>query len=54
MSTFTNVIQHSFRSLNHGNKKRKKLKYSNWKRRSKIITAKDMILYIENPKDTTK
>ena len=25
-----------------------------WKRRSKTLTADDMILYIENPKDTTR
>ena len=27
---------------------------TNWKRRSKTVTADDMILYIENPKDATR
>ena len=26
----------------------------NWKRRSKTITADEMILYVENPKDATR
>ena len=26
----------------------------NWKRRSKVVSADDMILYIENPKGATR
>ena len=32
----------------------KEIKNTNWKRRSKTVTADDMILYIENPKDATR
>ena len=32
----------------------KEKRNSNWKRRSKTVTADDMILYIENPKHPTK
>ena len=32
----------------------KEKRNSNWKRRSKTVTADDMILYIENPKEATK
>ena len=50
MSTFTNVIPPSFGSSSHGNQRRKRNKRNpNW-RRSKTITADDLILQIENPK----
>ena len=43
-----------FGSPSHGNQRRKRNKSRpNWKV-STIITADDMILYIENPKDTTR
>ena len=32
----------------------KEKRNSNWKRRSKTVTADDMILYIENPKEATR
>ena len=32
----------------------KEKRNSNWKRRSKTVTADDMILYIEDPKDVTR
>ena len=54
MPTPTTIIQHSFGSFSHNNQRRKRNKRnSNWKR-SKIVTADDMILYIENPKDATR
>ena len=54
MSTLATIIQHSFGSPSHGTQRRKRNKRnSNWKRRSKTVTADDMILYIENPKDAT-
>ena len=54
MSTLTTIIQQSFGSPSHGNQKRKRNKRNtNWKRRSKTVTAND-ILYVENPKDATR
>ena len=56
MSTLTTIIQHSFGSPNHSNRRRKRSKSNiDWKRRSKTVTVADhMILYIENPKDVTR
>ena len=55
MLTLTTTIQHSFGSFNHTNQRRKRNKRNpDWKRRSKTLTADDMILYIENPKDSTR
>ena len=56
MSTFTTAIQHSFGSLTKGNQRRKRNKRNpNWKRRIQLLLfAHDMILYLENPKDTTR
>ena len=53
--TLTTTIQHSFGSFSHRNQRRKRNKRNpDWKRRSKTsLFADDMILYIENPKDTT-
>ena len=54
-ATFTTVIQHSSGSPNYSNQRRKRNKKNpNWKRRSKALTTDDMILYIENPKDSIK
>ena len=53
--TLTATIQHSFGSFSHSNQSRKRNKRNpDWKRRSKTLTADDMILYIENPKDSTR
>ena len=54
--TFTATIQHSSGSFGHSNESRKRNKRNpNWKRRSKTLTVADeMILYIENPKDSTR
>ena len=55
MPTLTTTIQHSFGSFSHSNQGRKRNKRNpDWKRRSKTLFADDMILYIENPKDTTR
>ena len=55
MSIVTTFIQHSFGSPSHGNQGRKRNKRNpNWKRRSKTVTANDTMLYIENPKETTR
>ena len=56
MSTFTTIIQHSFGSLSYSNQRRKRNKRNpDGKRRSKAsLTADDMILYIENPKDSIR
>ena len=50
----TTTIQHSFGSISHSNQRRKRNKRNpDWKRKSKALTvADDMMLYIENPKDT--
>ena len=55
MPTLTTTIQHSSGSFSHSNKIRKRNKRNpDWKRRSKTsLFADDMILYIENPKDST-
>ena len=53
--TLTTTIQHSLGSFSHSNKRRKRNKRNpDWKRRSKTLFADDMILYIENPKDSTR
>ena len=54
--TLTITIQHSFGSFKHSTQRRQRNKRNpDWKRRSKTLTdADDMILYIENPKDTTR
>ena len=54
--TLTTTIQHNFGSFSHSNQRRKRNKRNpDWKRRSKTLTvADDMILYIENPKDSTR
>ena len=55
VSNFTTVIQHSSGSPSYSNQRKKK-KYRNpdWERRSKPLTVNDMILYIENPKDSIR
>ena len=53
--TLTTTIQHCFGSFSHSSQRRKRNKRNpDWKRRSKTLFADDMILYIENPKDTTR
>ena len=55
MSTFTTIIPHSFGSPSHSNLRRKRNKRNpNWKRSKTILFADDMILYLENPKDSTR
>ena len=56
MPSLTTTIQHSFGSFGHNSQRRKRHKRNpNWKRRSKLsLFADDMILYIENPKDSTR
>ena len=55
MPTLTTTIEHSFGSVGHRNQSRKRNKMNpDWKRRSKTLFADDMILYIENPKDSTR
>ena len=49
------TIQHSFGSVGHSNQSRKRSKRNpDWKRRSKTLFTDDMILYIENPEDSTR
>ena len=55
VSTFTFIIQHSSGSLNYSNQRRKRNKRNlDQKRRSKALTADDMILYTENPKESIR
>ena len=56
MSTLATIIQHSFGSPSHGNQRRKIMKgIQSGKEEVKLsLFADDMILYIENPKDTTR
>ena len=49
------IIPHSFGSPSHSNQRRKRNKRNpDCKRRRKTLFADDMILYIENPKDSTR
>ena len=55
MATLTTTIQHSFGSFGHSNQRRKRNKKNpDWKRRKLSLFANDMIIYIENPKDSTR
>ena len=52
----TTTIQHSFGSFSHSNQRRKEIKgIQIGKEKAKLsLSADDMILYIENPKDSTR
>ena len=53
--TLPNTIRHSFGNFSHRNQRRKGNKRNpDWKRKSKTLFADDMVLYIENPKDSTR
>ena len=53
MPTLATFLQQSFGSPSHSNQRRKRnFKNPNWKRIKLSLFADDMILYIENPKDT--
>ena len=56
MSSFTKVIQHNLRNPNHGNQRRKRNKRIQiGKEEVKFsLFADDMVLYLENPKDTIR
>ena len=51
MPTLTTTIQHNFGSVGHSNQRRKRNKRNPVKL---SLFADDMILYIENPKDSTR
>ena len=56
MSTLTTTIQHSVGSVGHSNQSRKRNKRNPDRERTIKLSlfADDMILYIENPKDSTR
>ena len=56
MPTLTTTIQHSFGSFSHSNQRSKEIKgIQIGKKEVKLsLFADDMILYIENPKDSTR
>ena len=56
MSILTTNIQHSFRSFVHSNQSIERNKRNPDRKRSLKLSpfADDMILYIENPKDSTR
>ena len=56
MPTLTTTIQHSVGSFSHSSQRRKRNKSNpDWKEEVKLsLFADDMILYTENPKDTTR
>ena len=55
MPTLTATIQHSFGSFSHSNQRRKRKGIQIGKEEVKLsLLADDMILYIENPKDSTR
>ena len=54
MPTFTTTIQHSFGSFGHSNQSRKRNKIQIGKEVKLSLFADDMILYMENPKNSTR
>ena len=55
MPTLTTTIRHSFGSVGHSNQGKKEIKGIQIGKEVKLsLFADDMILYIENPKDSTK
>ena len=54
MPTLTTFTQHSFGNPSHSNQKRKRNKRNPIRKEEVKLFADDMILYIENPKDTTR
>ena len=56
MSAFTSLIQNSMGNPSHNNQTRRRNKrHPYWKEEIKLsLFADDMILYIENPKDSKK
>ena len=54
VSTFATIIQHSSESPSYSNQRRKRNKRNPDQKRSKALFADDMILYIENPKDSIR
>ena len=56
MPTLTTTIQHSFGRFSHSNQRRKRNKRNaDLKKEKKLsLFADDMILYKENPKDSTR
>ena len=55
MSTIATIMQHSFGSLSHSIQRRKRRKRNpNWKEVKLSLFADNMILYMENPKDTPR
>ena len=56
MFSFTSVIQHSLGSPSHGNQRKKEIKgIQIGKEEVKLsLSSEDVILYLENPKDTTR
>ena len=54
VSTFTTIIQQSSGSPSYSNQRRKRNKRNPDQKRSKALFADDMILYIENPKDSIR
>ena len=52
---FTSLIQQSTGSPSHSNQTRRNKRHPNWKEEVTLsLSADDMILYIENPRDSTK
>ena len=55
MPTHTTTIQHSFGSFSHSNQRRKRNEKNQIGKEIKLsLSADDMILYMESPKDTTR
>ena len=54
MSTFTTIIRHSFESSSHSNQRRKIKGIQKRKEVKLSLFADDMILYIENPKESIR
>ena len=56
VSTFTTIIQHSSGNLSYSNQRRKEIKEIQIRKEEVKLTlfSEDMILYIDNPKDSVR
>ena len=55
MSTFTTIIQHSFRSPSYSNREENEIKGIQTRKEVKLsLFTDDMILYLQNPKESIR
>ena len=54
LPTLTTTIQHGFGNPSHSNQRKRNKRNPDWKRSKTLMFADDMILHIENCKDSTR